>query len=239
MSDLFEAKPEKAETSPMVIDSRDDKLLAKVLDSGNIEVLKEYIALRNAQEERQARQRFEEEFSRMRAELPSIIKNKENKAFNSKYAPIEDLQRACDPVIFNHGFFYTWHEEAIPEGKRVIMDISGYGHTRSNYFDCPKIKGNNAQNEIQTAAIMSAYGHRYTFIAGFGIVIEGEDLDGNIEDGGTEEKLVQMFKDMSAQKSQKALMDVYIKHFKACANDKPGQAKLLAEKNRLIKELPE
>ena len=236
MGDLFDSKPETAVTIHPE-QSQQERLLEKVLESGNIEVLERYIALRKSEEERQARIRFEEEFSRMRAKLPAIIKSKENKAFNSKYAPIEDLQRVCDPIIFSHGFFYTWHEEAIPEGKRVIMDISGYGHTRSNYFDCPKIKGNNAQNEIHTVAIMSAYGRRYTFISGFGIVVEGEDADGNTPDVASEDKLRPMLEAMAQQTTQQALMDVYIRHFKSLSNDKPGQSRLLAVKNDLIKRL--
>jgi len=179
MSDLFDNKDN---VPAIVMENREDALLAKVLESGNIDVLKEFVALRNAQEERQARIAFEEAFSQMRAELPSVGKHKDNGATKSKYAPIEDIQRACDPIIHRFKFSYSWREEALPEGKRVFMDISGYGHTRTNYFDCPKISGNNAQNAIQVAGAMSTYGRRYTFVSGFGVIVEGEDSDGQITD---------------------------------------------------------
>lgn len=185
MSDeLFDNLPatKVEETAPAVVMSREDTLLSKVLESGNIEVLERYIALRKSEEERQARIAFEEAFSRMRAELPSIAKRKDNGATKSKYAPIEDIQRQCDPVIYKHGFSYAWREEAITEGKRVILDIFGYGYSKSNFFDCPKIAGNNAQNAIQVAGAMSTYGRRYTFVSGFGIIVEGEDSDGQITD---------------------------------------------------------
>jgi len=63
MSELFEAGtqekalvPEKQEVSvPAVTQSTEDRLLEKVLDSGNIEVLERFIALRKSEEERQAR----------------------------------------------------------------------------------------------------------------------------------------------------------------------------------------
>lgn len=165
---------------------RDDRLLEKVLDAGNIEVLERYIALRASEEERQAKLKFDTEFARLRAELPAVVKSKANDHLKSKYAPLETLQRACDEAIFSHGFSYSWHEEAIAEGKRVWMDISGYGYTRSNYFDAPQIDpvknrdGSNVQNLLQVRGVMSSYGRRYTFISGFGIVIEGEDADGQI-----------------------------------------------------------
>jgi len=185
MSDLFEeAKPMEPEATKELatVEQPTDKMLALILEKNNIEVFREYIALRNAEEDRRARIAFEEHFSKMRAELPGVAKKKDNGATKSKYAPVEDIQRACDPVIHAHGFSYSWREEAIPEGKRVWMDISGYGHTRSNFFDCPKISGNNAQNPIQVAGAMSTYGRRYTFISGFGIIVEGEDSDGQISD---------------------------------------------------------
>ena len=181
--ELFDATPvEETTTTAIVADNREDALLAQVLTSGNIEILERYIALRKSEEERQSRIAFEEAFSKMRSELPAVAKKKDNGATKSKYAPIEDIQRACDPVIHSFGFSYSWREEAIPEGKRVWMDISGYGHTRSNFFDCPKISGNNAQNAIQVAGAMSTYGRRYTFVSGFGVIVEGEDSDGQISD---------------------------------------------------------
>jgi hypothetical protein len=178
-SDLIEEAKESVQRNSVIAISKEDRLLETVLASGNIEVLERYIALREREEARQARILFEANFAQLRAELQPVVKTKINGAFKSKYAPLEDLQAPCDPVILKHGFFYTWREEALPIGKRVWMDISGYGHTRSNSFDALPIDKNSAQNDLQMGGIMSAYGQRYTFKAGFGIVIAGEDSDGN------------------------------------------------------------
>jgi hypothetical protein len=190
--DLFPNLPAtKEETAPVV--SREDALLSTVLASGNIEVLERYIALRKSEEERQARIAFEEAFSRMRRELPSIAKKKAvsirgNHAYS--YAPVEEIQRLCDPIIYKHGFSYSWREDAIDAGKRVFLDIFGYGHTKTNSFDVPVLgqitsrDGNQVTNAVQAAGAMSTYGRRYTFISGFGIIVEGEDADGQISDDG-------------------------------------------------------
>jgi hypothetical protein len=189
-------KDEKAielfsESGGQVAVSKEDRLLETVLASGNIEVLERYIALRKSEEERQARIAFEEHFAKLRADLRPVIKQKENTFLRSKYAPLEVLQDACDQTIAKHGFFYTWREEAIEGGKRIWMDISGYGHTRSNYFDTPDLEplksneGKAVTNILQARGIQSTYGQRYTFKAGFGIVIAGEDMDGNRLDEGS------------------------------------------------------
>src|SRR5512142_300006 len=170
--------------------SKEDRLLEMVLEKGNIDVLERYIALRASEAERQSRILFEENFAKMRAELPAVVKNKEGAQGKYKYSPLESLQRLCDPIIFAHGFTYSWREEALDkgEGKRIWIDIVGYGHTKSNYFDAPQIDpvtsrdGAEVQNLIQVRGVMSTYGRRYTFVAGFGIIIEGEDSDGQIPD---------------------------------------------------------
>jgi hypothetical protein len=166
--------------------SKEDRLLETVLASGNIEVLERYIALRKSEEERQARIMFDEHFAALQAELPAVVKSKANDFLKSKYAPLETLQAACNPVIFKHGFSYSWHEESIEGGKRVYLDISGYGHTRSNYFDAAQMdaivskEGKQVTNTLQVGGIMSSYGRRYSFISGFGLIIEGEESDGQI-----------------------------------------------------------
>ena len=169
-----------------VEESKEDKLLAMVLEKGNIEVLERFIALREREQERQAHLAFDEHFALLQADLQPVVKSKIAKNGDKKmyaYAPLDALQTACNPVIFKHGFSYTWREEALEEkAKRTILIISGWGWSRETSFDSPLITGTNVQNAIQVAGAQSTYGRRYTFVAGFGIVLEGEDSDAAIPD---------------------------------------------------------
>lgn len=184
MSDLVETKDrELATTDPH------DALLEKVLTSGNIEVLERFIALRKSEEERQAKRDFDFHFSEMQGEFSSAHRVKEGYGYN--YAPIEELQRVYGPVISKHGFAYRWDEEPLDDGgKRITMTISGYGYSRENSFDVPKMEpvvsnsGKVKQTPVQVRGVMTTYGRRYTFIAGFGVVIEDEDNDGIPEGTG-------------------------------------------------------
>lgn len=152
----------------------------------DVDKLEKFIALRTQDEERNAKREFERHFAELQGELSPIVKSK--KAMNGSkemysYAPLDSLQSACGPLITKHGFSYSWREESKEGGiKRTILMISGYGHTRENYFDSDKISGTGVQNAIQVAGAMSTYGRRYTFISGFGLIIEGEDSDGQISD---------------------------------------------------------
>ena len=218
--------------------TKEDKLLERVLESGNIEVLKEFIALRAQEEARQSRIMFEENFARMRAELPRITKSKDveirgRRAYS--YAPLEDIQKICDPIIFRHGFTYSWREEAIADGKRVWLDIMGYGHTKSNYFDSPRLdpiqsrEGFNVTNVVQMAGQMSTYGKRYSFVSGFGLIVEGDDNDAQTV--VIDEELKADLYAIQAAKSLDALMNCYQAAYNKYANDKTKQTLVVGEYN--------
>lgn len=161
--------------------SESTALIRLAIDKGiDTDKLEKLIELRNKEIDRQSQADFEAAFSRMQAEFIAVVKDKvakdEGKALYS-YAPLETLQEVVGPIIARHGFSYAWREESIEMGKRVVMSISGYGHTKTTSFDVPKIEGTKRQNAIQVAGAMSTYGRRYTFIAGFGLTVKGEDDD--------------------------------------------------------------
>lgn len=162
--------------------SESTALIRLAIDKGiDTDKLEKLIELRNREIDRQSQADFESAFSRMQAEFIAIVKDKAAKDNSGKtmytYAPLETLQEVVGPTIAKHGFSYAWREENIETGKRVIMSISGYGHTKTTSFDVPKIDGTNRQNAVQAAGAMSTYGRRYTFIAGFGLTVKGEDDD--------------------------------------------------------------
>ena len=164
------------ENLPMVTT---EQIMMRAVEGGNVDALERIIALKNAEEERNSRIEFERRFAEMQKAFTPIKKMKQGHGY--KYAPLDALQRAYGPIIAQYGFSYRWDEEAKEGGKESILYITGYGHTRSNRFMVPQLEGNKAQNAVQVAGAMSTYGQRYTFVAGFGIPIEGEDIDGYIE----------------------------------------------------------
>lgn len=162
--------------------SNKDAMMLKVIESGNVDGLERFIALREREEARQSQLEFEKRFAAMQKEFPPIKKMK--KGHTSKYAPLEVILRVVGPIIAEHGFSYRWDEVATEGGKNVTMYVSGYGHTKENTFYVPHMPGNNAMNPVQVAAAMSSYGKRYSFVSGFGLNIEDEDTDGYIPPTG-------------------------------------------------------
>mgnify|MGYP003148931083 CR=1 FL=1 len=157
-------------------ESPGDRLIAMAVETGaDVDKLEKLIALKNQEEERAARRAFDVHFTAMQAEFTAVAKGKQGHGY--KYCPIEVLQKHYNGAITSHGFSYRWREEAIDLGKRCIMRISGWGHAEENTFDIPVLAGTNRMNDVQAAGAMSTYGRRYTFVAGFGVIIEDEDDD--------------------------------------------------------------
>lgn len=202
----------------------------------DIDRLEKLINLRNAEIEKNAKAEFDLHFTEMQAEFSAVQKTK--KGYNYTYAPIEVLQSHFGPIIAKYGFSYKWEEEEVPnkpDWKRVRIIITGWGWKNgSTYFDVPPIEGTSQTNAIQVRGIMSTYGRRYTFIAGFAIIIEGEDTDGTFEDGVA---YGEHFRAIRESKTIEDLMDIFKPIYKGLERDKKGRELVTAEYNKRKKEL--
>ena len=193
-----------------------ERALAHPDAAAMVTVIEKLIAMKNAEEDRQSKIAFEDAFARMKAELPTIQKSKEVKRSSGQhmynYAPLEDIQKVCDPVLRKHGFAYAWREEAIADGKRVWFDLFGHGHTRSNFFDAPLLaakmsnSGGEIVNAVQAARMTSSYAKRNSMVDGLGLVIEDEDSDGRVE---IDEAVEALFAKIENATTDEALMNIY------------------------------
>jgi len=174
------AKPkvEMSETGAL-----DQMAIDKNLD---LDKLERVIEMHKGMKADQAKDSFNRAFAEMKAELPVIKKGMEatndDGSVMYMFAPLEDLQEACDPILSKYGFSYHWEEEFIESSnsKRVTFILEHRdGHQRSNNFDVPDIQGTKRNNAIQVQGIKSTYGKRYTFQSGTGVIVKGEDKDAN------------------------------------------------------------
>jgi len=181
-----------------------------------IELLDKLITMRNAELVRQAKADFDRHFAELRAELEPVQRTKKNDFLKSKYAPLEAMQEICDPLIAKHGFAYSWREEDLADGrKKILMDIFGYGHVRTNSWVAPAYEGvknrdgGAVTNSLQSAGVQSSYGERRTFKQGFGIVTVDEDTDGDFRTVKINEELQTELNIIAEAKNTDELMPAY------------------------------
>lgn len=181
----------KAATESAAFDM--NALIGIAVREDKMEMLRELLDLKHREDDRLAKEEFDSHFSQMQGEFVAVKKSAENKHLHSKYAKIEDIQAVYTPIISKHGFSYSWREEVLEGGgKRTILEISGYKYTKETFWDVPKLDpiksnaGGSVQNAVQVAGSMSTYGRRYSFVNGFGVIMEGEDSDGHVDGTGGE-----------------------------------------------------
>lgn len=222
------------------VQDRGDSLIRLAIDKNvDMDRLQRLIDMKHEEEERQAKREFDAHFALMQADFRPVARTKQGD--KGKYAPLDELQKEYGPIISRHGFSYRWSEEPIAEGGlRVLLTVSGYGHSVTNYKDLPKYEPDKIggtekriMNAMQAEGVRSSYGRRYTFIAGFGLIIEDEDTDASFEDGVKYSDVV-----LQIQSASKAtLLDVWKAVYEQYKTDSRALKILQAEYSKRKKEL--
>lgn len=138
----------------------------------------------------QARRAYGEAMATCQAELPKIIKDRENKQTDSWYATLDAIVRQIAPVYTKHGFSLSFDTFKSDVEKCIGVSCTvmhAGGHEKVFHYDQPiddsGIQG--AVNKTQTHARGSAitYGRRYLTLMVFNLNT-GFDDDGNAASGG-------------------------------------------------------
>jgi len=138
---------------------------------------------------RQAEVAFNAAMQAAQAELPQVLRDAKNPQTNSRYARLETVSKAMNPVITRHGFSMSFGTELspVPDHYRITCELAhAEGHSRQYHADIPAdgtgMKG--TQNKTATHAFGStmSYGRRYLKLLIFDIATTDDD-DGNAASG--------------------------------------------------------
>lgn len=122
--------------------------------------------------------------ARLQADLPQIRRTGkivDNKGGLRKYAKLEDLHNAIQPLLQREGFCFSFNEKAVnPNGS--LFEISGTlahkdGHSETKVITVP-FDRSPYRTDIQSRGSSQSYAHRYLIKMHLNIVERGEDDDG-------------------------------------------------------------
>lgn len=163
-------------------------VIAQMAQDPNADItkLERLIALRNAEIAAQAKREYDAAFVEMKGHLPVVIKTHDNAQTKSKYAKMEDINKAVDPILAKFGFGSTdkiLKQTETDVTMRVELRHKG-GHSESLELTMP-IDDKGAQgtvNKTKPHGISSTimYIRRVGKAALIGIST-GDDNDGNTE----------------------------------------------------------
>jgi hypothetical protein len=157
---------------------------ALVEKGGDPDVLKKVAELVEHWEERQAKQAFVKAMNAAQAEMPRVIKTKQNQN-KGLYAALEDVQDAVAPVIARHGFSLSWSQGESPDPAKTRVTATLFhtgGHSekyQGDYaIDGTGAKGGGVMSAVQGAVSSHTYAQRDMLRLMWNITIAGQDKDG-------------------------------------------------------------
>ena len=232
---------------PALVNESDGVALIRMaLERGiDTDQLEKLINLKNREEERQAKQRFDKEFSKLQRKLGPVLRDKQatdpknNDRVLYAFAPIETIVKAVGPTITKAGFSWRWTYDERDDGKKLATTchVTGWGHEETTTVVLPVAPGNSFANAVQQVGISQTYGDRYSFKGAFGIVLDDEDDDAisySAEDVVQYASGLAMIEDSN---DGNELIENFRYAYKAVGDDVAGQNLLSIAKNKKKKEL--
>lgn len=156
-----------------------------VTGGGDVEKLRELLALKREHDADVARRAFHEAFAAAQAEIPTVVRNRENKHTRSTYADLAAIEQAVMPVVARRGLSVRFYP--------VKSDVQGHygvdcvvshqmGHSETYHADVPAdgagMQGSANKTATHAFGSTMTYGRRYLLCMIFNIAT-GDDDDGN------------------------------------------------------------
>ncbi len=187
---VIKSKPiKKSETTVSI---NPDLMIMTAIEKGmTIDMLKEFLDLRERVKNEQAKAAFNEAMTAFQAECPvipktKVVMNKKEKGGGERYrfAPMDVISRIAQPFISKNGFSHTTRTEIIKEpflGIRATITISHVaGYSKEFSFEAPMDPG-AYMTEPQKWLSAATFASRIVFCNGFGIKTGNDDNDANFE----------------------------------------------------------
>jgi hypothetical protein len=175
-TEIIEVKP----TTPL-------SLIEQALSNGlRADELTKLFDLQERWERNQAVQAFNIALNECQADLPRVVKDRENTHTRSRYATLEAVNTAVMPVFAKHGFSISFNEDECSVADSIKLSATvrhsgGHSETFSTVvpLDGVGIKGNANKTATQSKGSTIAYGRRYLMLMIGNINVAEEDDDGN------------------------------------------------------------
>ena len=161
--------------------------------------LRELIALKNQQDDREAKRQFFDAMAQFQSECPPIEKKaKATKAVGDtgtkllyKYATLDEIARVANPILHRLGLSFSWDPKIDEKGLMVCACVVRHrnGHEERSTFTCPIAKDSYLPlSDGQKASGTLTLAKRQSLIAALGLTTCDEDTDG-AEDAASLDKI--------------------------------------------------
>ncbi len=183
-------EPEASENLPATQDA-DSATLSMIERAAqnplvDVQKMRELLDMQDRVRSRRNEQAFNESMKLAQEDMPRVVRDAKNDSTSSKYARLETVTKAINPVVTRHGFSMSFGtaDSPLPGHYRVTCLVSHIGgHSREYHVDVPADalgpKGNPNKTATHAFGSTMSYGRRYLTLLIFNVSLVNEDDDGN------------------------------------------------------------
>ena len=155
------------------------QIVQTALQSGNVDMYREAVALFKEMDGMAARKAFDNAMADAKAEIKPVVRNATGHNAK-KYADFAAIARAVDPVISKHGLSYRFR--TVQGDKIAVTCILSH---RDGHFEESTLTGpadaTGSKNAIQAIGSTLTYLQRYSLVQALGLAASDDD-DGHSSD---------------------------------------------------------
>lgn len=167
-----------------------DALLMAVVKTGNIELAKEIILMRNSERKTNALIAFNNAFADAKADIPVIQKNRTVKFTSAKgdveydHEDLGGIAEIVNPILAANGLSYRYRTTELDGGRVSVTCIVSHrdGHFEETTLSASR-DTSGAKNDIQGIGSSITYLQRYTLKSALGLAAAKDD-DGRAAGAG-------------------------------------------------------
>lgn len=172
----MEDKKEVAVVTP--IQTTPQTLLNIAIEKGaDLEKLEKLMDLQIKWESNQARKAYHVAMAAFKANLPTVVKDKTNSQYKSKYASEDALINTINPELSKHGLSATFDFAQTGDEIKVTCNITHADGHRESVSLSGKADGSGSKNPLQQIKSTTTYLRKATFEAITGIASSDNEAD--------------------------------------------------------------
>lgn len=149
------------------------QIVQTALQSGNVEMYREAVALFKEMDGLAARKAFDNAMADAKAEIKPVVRNATGHN-SKKYADFAAIARAVDPVISRHGLSYRFRTTQTDKIAVTCILSHRDGHFEESTLAGPADSSGN-KNAIQSIGSTLTYLQRYSLVQALGLAASDDD----------------------------------------------------------------
>jgi hypothetical protein len=153
-------------------------MMMAAIDKGmDLDKLEKFMELQAKYEANQARKAYNAAMAEFKANLPTVIKDKTNSQYKSKYASEDALINTINPELSKHGLSASFDFDQNSGAIKVTCHITHADGHRESVSLSGQADGSGSKNPLQQIKSTTTYLRKATFEAITGIASSENDAD--------------------------------------------------------------